>query len=76
MIEPDTMDRSEEYLKAFIGQGASALPTPSLILHHQILKRNTSRLLEDVEAAKIGFRAHVKTLKVRPNVSKWNRMLL
>lgn len=58
------MDRSVEYLKAFIGQPAAELPTPSLLLSRPVLEKNTSRLLEDVKAAGIGFRAHVKTLKV------------
>ena len=58
------MDHSPEQLKAFIGKPALDLPTPSLVLRHDIIQTNCSRLLSTVKELGIGFRAHVKTLKV------------
>lgn len=58
------MDYSPEQLQAFIGKSALDLPTPSLVLRHDILQANCDRLLSTVKGLGIGFRAHVKTLKV------------
>lgn len=58
------MDYSLEHHRDYIGQPASSLPTPSLVVSLPILEDNIKRLHDDVEAMGIGFRAHVKTLKV------------
>lgn len=59
------MDHSLENHKSYIGKPISELPTPSLIINLPILKQNINTLHHDVEKLGIGFRPHVKTLKVR-----------
>ncbi|KAF1985539.1 hypothetical protein K402DRAFT_394518 [Aulographum hederae CBS 113979] len=53
----------EELVDRFIGRPAASLTTPSLIISKPVLERNCRRLLQDVDALGVGFRAHVKTLK-------------
>jgi len=64
LAQYSSMDYSVESLQAYIGKPAAQLPSPSLVLSEHVVKRNTSRLLQDVQDAGIDFRAHVKTLKV------------
>jgi D-serine deaminase-like pyridoxal phosphate-dependent protein len=58
------MDYSLENHASYIGRPASELPTPALVLSKPVLEHNTRILLEDVKKLGIGFRPHVKTLKV------------
>ena len=58
------MDYSLENHKSFIGKSISELPTPSLVVNLPVLKKNIDALHQDVEKLGIGFRPHVKTLKV------------
>lgn len=58
------MDHSLQSHASYIGRPVSELPTPALILSKPVLERNTQSLLEDVKQLGIGFRPHVKTLKV------------
>jgi D-serine deaminase-like pyridoxal phosphate-dependent protein len=58
------MDRAFENHASYIGRPASELPTPSLIVDLPVLRRNVNTLHENVEKLGIGFRPHVKTLKV------------
>lgn len=59
------MDVSLETHQSYIGQPLSALPTPALVISKPVLENNVKKLHEDVETLGIGFRPHVKTLKVR-----------
>ena len=58
------MDYSLENHKYFIGKSIPELPTPSLVVNLPVLKKNIDALHRDVEKLGIGFRPHVKTLKV------------
>ncbi|CAG9974632.1 unnamed protein product [Clonostachys byssicola] len=58
------MDRALENHASYIGRPASELPTPSLVVDLPILKKNVNTLHENVEKLGIGFRPHVKTLKI------------
>lgn len=58
------MDFSTMNHRRFIGSSISQLPTPAMILSEPILQRNIQKVLDDVENAGVGFRPHVKTLKV------------
>jgi D-serine deaminase-like pyridoxal phosphate-dependent protein len=58
------MDYSLENHKSFVGKSVSELPTPSLVVNLSVLKKNIDALHQDVEKLGIGFRPHVKTLKV------------
>lgn len=59
------MDYSLENHKSYIGKTISELPTPALVVNLPVLKKNIDALHQDVEKLRIGFRPHVKTLKVR-----------
>jgi D-serine deaminase-like pyridoxal phosphate-dependent protein len=58
------MDHALQHHKSYIGRPASELPTPSLVIRLPVLRRNIDKLHQDVEKLGIGFRPHVKTLKV------------
>lgn len=58
------MDYSLENHKSYIGKPISELPTPSLVINLPVLKKNIDTLHCDVEKLGIGFRPHIKTLKV------------
>lgn len=57
------MDYALETRNAWIGTKVVDLPTPSLVVSKPVVERNIAKLHEDVEAAGVGFRPHVKTLK-------------
>lgn len=59
------MDYAQENYKAYIGRHISELPTPALVVSLPLIKRNIQALHNDVEKLGIGFRPHIKTLKVR-----------
>lgn len=61
------MDYSLEHHRSYLNKPVSQLPTPSLIVSLPTIKRNVDRLHRDVEELGIGFRPHVKTLKVPTN---------
>lgn len=58
------MDYALETRAKWLGSKIADLPTPSLIVSRAIVERNVADLHRDVEAAGVGFRPHVKTLKV------------
>lgn len=58
------MDISLETHQSYIGQPVEALPTPALVISKPVLENNVKKLHDDVEQLGIGFRPHVKTLKV------------
>jgi D-serine deaminase-like pyridoxal phosphate-dependent protein len=58
------MDRALKNQASYIGKPASELPTPALLISLPVLKRNIDRLYAHVDATGVGFRPHVKTLKV------------
>lgn len=53
-----------EHHKSYIGLPVHKLPTPSLVISLPVLKKNIEALHQNVEKLGIGFRPHVKTLKV------------
>lgn len=59
------MDHSLEHHRSYIGRPISELPTPSLVVSLPVLEKNIASLHKDVEELGIGFRPHVKTLKVK-----------
>ncbi|KAI9147207.1 hypothetical protein HJFPF1_13241 [Paramyrothecium foliicola] len=59
-----TMDRAFENYASYIGRPVSDLPTPALVISLPTVKRNIKSLYQHVEGLGIGFRPHVKTLKV------------
>lgn len=58
------MDFSLQSHKSFIGRPISDLPTPALVISKPVLEANIKQLQQDVADLAIGFRPHVKTLKV------------
>lgn len=64
ICRPNNMDYSLQNHTLFIGKHISALPTPALVISKPVVKANIARLLHDVETVGVGFRPHVKTLKV------------
>lgn len=58
------MDYCLEHHESFIGRPISELLTPSLVISLPVLKKNISALHRDVDELGIGFRPHMKTLKV------------
>lgn len=64
------MDYSLLSHESFIDKKVTELPTPALVLSKPVLERNTQQVLDDVQALKIAFRPHVKTLKV---CNTWQR---
>lgn len=58
------MDVSPETIDSYLGRPVSKLPTPSVILSKPVLESNIQKLSRDVKDQGIGFRPHVKTLKV------------
>jgi D-serine ammonia-lyase len=59
------MDHSLEHHASYIGKHVSELPTPALVISQPVVERNIEELHQHVEKLSIGFRPHVKTLKVR-----------
>jgi D-serine deaminase-like pyridoxal phosphate-dependent protein len=69
------MDISLETHQSYIGQPISALPTPALVISKPVLENNVKKLHDDVETLGIGFRPHVKTLKVYSCLSQIQLLL-
>lgn len=49
----------------YVGKNLKEIPTPAAVLDLAPIKRNCKAMLEATKALKLGFRAHVKTHKVR-----------
>jgi D-serine deaminase-like pyridoxal phosphate-dependent protein len=59
-------DPSQEELQRFyIGRDISDVPKPAAILDIAIIKRHCETMLRTIKALNVGFRAHVKSHKVR-----------
>ncbi len=58
------MDHSLEHHREYIGKRTSDLPSPALVISLPVVKANIAALHKDVEELGLGFRPHVKTLKV------------
>lgn len=50
---------------AYIGQNLNDIQAPAAILDVAVIRRNCKLMLETAEKLNVGFRAHVKTHKVR-----------
>jgi D-serine deaminase-like pyridoxal phosphate-dependent protein len=59
------MDYHLQKHATFVGKHISALPTPAAILSKPTIEANIAELLRQIDHAGVGFRPHVKTLKVR-----------
>jgi D-serine deaminase-like pyridoxal phosphate-dependent protein len=55
----------EELRKKFVGKCIKDVTLPAAVLDIQKLKQNCERMLEACEELKFGWRAHIKTHKVR-----------
>lgn len=56
----------EEELKQFyVGKDIGDVPKPAVVLDAAIVKKHCERILQTVKTLNVGFRAHVKTHKVR-----------
>lgn len=53
--------------RSFIGKrlGDHAIPTPAAVLDRAVVQRNCSNMLAAVQNMHLGWRAHIKTHKVR-----------
>jgi hypothetical protein len=56
----------KELLKHFVGKSLKDIAGPAAVLDLSKLKKNCNQLLEAVDSLKFGWRAHIKTHKVRP----------
>jgi D-serine ammonia-lyase len=55
----------EELCKQFVGKSLKEVATPAAIFDLSKLKNNCLRMLEAVDLLNFGWRAHIKTHKVR-----------
>jgi D-serine deaminase-like pyridoxal phosphate-dependent protein len=58
-------EQRQSLLKQFLGTNLRDAPVPSAVLDLSIVKRNCARMLEAVDSLGFGWRAHIKTHKVR-----------
>ena len=56
----------EELCQLFVGKTIREVPKPAAIMDIAVARRNCAAVDEAVAALGVGFRAHVKTHKVRP----------
>lgn len=49
----------------YVGQPLTSLPTPAAILDRSIIRKNCDTMLNVCKKLGVGFRAHVKSHKVR-----------
>jgi D-serine deaminase-like pyridoxal phosphate-dependent protein len=64
------MEKRDEDRDTQLGKNIHELDSPVAILDLAILKRNCNRMLESVKALDVGFRAHIKTHKVRDSLKQ------
>lgn len=55
----------EALVKEFVGKSIADVPTPAAVMNVAAARRNCERMLEAVKKLDLGWRAHVKTHKVR-----------
>lgn len=55
----------EALVREFVGKSISDVPTPAAVMNVAAARRNCERMLEAVGRLGLGWRAHVKTHKVR-----------
>lgn len=55
-----------ELRQQFVGKQISEVQAPAAIIDAAVVRRNCKLMLETAEKLGVGFRAHVKTHKVRP----------
>lgn len=56
---------NEELRRFYIGKDIGDVPKPAVVLDVAIIKRHCQAMLQTMEQLGVGFRAHVKTHKVR-----------
>jgi D-serine deaminase-like pyridoxal phosphate-dependent protein len=56
----------------YVGQPLTSLPTPAAILDRSIIRKNCDAMLNVCKELGVGFRAHVKSHKVRLTLSLSN----
>lgn len=55
----------EALVKEFVGKSIADVPTPAAVVNVAAARRNCERMLEAAKKLDLGWRAHVKTHKVR-----------
>lgn len=60
-----TLPSDEELRQFYVGQDVTAVPKPAIILDIAKVRRHASAMLDAAKSLGVGFRAHVKTHKVR-----------
>ena len=66
---PQRATPSIEDLRAFyVGKNISEVPKPAIVLDSAVVTRHCKAVQNAVKALGVGFRAHVKTHKVRVNL--------
>lgn len=55
----------EALVKEFVGKSIADVPTPAAVMNVAAARRNCERMLEAAKKLDLGWRAHVKTHKVR-----------
>lgn len=56
---------NDELKQFYVGKDIGDIPKPAVVLDVAIIKRHCQTMLQTVEQLGVGFRAHVKTHKVR-----------
>lgn len=59
------LSTKEELLRKFVGKSIKDVPTPAAVLDLSKVRSNCSRVLEACQKLDFGWRAHIKTHKVR-----------
>ncbi len=59
------LSSKEELLARYVGKTLDDAPTPSAVLDLAKVENNCGRMLEAAQAVGLGWRAHIKTHKVR-----------
>ena len=59
------LSMKEELVKKYVWKSIQDVPTPAAVLDLSKVKRNCDRMLKACEEVDFGWRAHIKTHKVR-----------
>lgn len=62
---PSITPSQEDLQKFYIGKDISDVPKPAAILDVAIIRRHCEKMLRTIKTLDVGFRAHVKSHKVR-----------
>lgn len=65
-MNSSSMELKQQLRREYLGKTLLEVPAPAALLDLSKIKRNCARMLEVVESLEFGWRAHIKTHKVRP----------